>query len=232
MAAVRGWRGGSVTEVEVSHLMRETSMTVSVTMCGGVLWHSSSWCYQPGTMHGISVCISNISAITVLNEVMIELVSRVLRVGDRSPRICVSTWVVGRQLVPTVTMADNLTLPAVEATVDECHVRGVIDYLSDSRLMMGGERMERRPLCIQRVVDGLYLEKVVSIFSRTRCSMTLLVGPLYIRAARGSLECVVCTFGILPVLLRRRLRASWDGDGDHNRRRERGNSKRPAQLHR
>jgi len=128
-------------------------------------------------------------------------------------------------------MAYNLTLPAVEATVDECHVRGVVDYMSDSRLMMGGERMERRPLRIQRVVDGLHLEKVVSIFSRTGCSMTLLVGPLYIRAAGRSLECITCIFGILPVLLRRRLRASWDGDGDYNRRRERGNSKRPAQLH-
>jgi len=98
MATVRGWRRGSVvtvTKVEVSHLMRETSMSVSVTMCRGVLWHRPSWRYHPGTMHGIRVCLSNISAITVLHEVMVELVSRVLRVGNRSPRICVSTWVVG-----------------------------------------------------------------------------------------------------------------------------------------
>jgi len=221
-----------MTEIEMSHLVRKTTLSTSMTMCGSVLWHRPSRGYHACTMHRVSMGLGDVTVVAVLDQVVIELVSSVLRIWDSRPRIRVSTRIVGGQLLPTVTVADSLTFPAVEASVDECHVRGLVNNVTDSRLMVHGEGMERGSLSIQRMVDSLRLEKMISIFSRTRCSMTLLVGPLYIRTARGGLKGVVRTLSILPVLLRRSLGTSWDGDGDHDSgRRKRGDSKRPAQLH-
>lgn len=190
-----------MTEIEVSHLVRQPPVSVTMSTSRSVLWHGPSRSHHPSTVHRIGVCLGNITAIAILDKVVIQLMGCVLGIGDCRPGISISSRVVGRQLMSAVTVANDLSFPSVETSVDEGHVGRLVDYLTDARLMVRRECVEWCSLGVQRMMQGLNLEKMVRVFSGTRCSMTLLVEPLYIRATWCSLESVFRTLCVLPVFI-------------------------------
>lgn len=83
-----------MTEIELAHLMRQSPVSVSVTTSRSILGHRPSWGHHTSTMHGIGVCLGNITAIAMLDEVVVQLMGCMLCIGDRGPGIRISARIV------------------------------------------------------------------------------------------------------------------------------------------
>lgn len=158
-------------------------------------------------------------------------------VGDGGPGVGIASGI-GRQLTAVIPMADNLTFPSVETTINESHVCPVVQDLTETSLVVSWEIPVLMTLSSKSVMKCLSFKKVIGVFLRSWWTLTLLVESVDCSSTRRQLESVGSVLGFGTVSLRGSLRvvaSSWSGNGDStrcvNKGRERENSERPAQVH-
>jgi len=189
--------------------------------------------------HGTHMRTADISLVSMLGQVSIHPVSCMNGMGHGCASIPIPSRVRSDR-VPLEAMTSQSSFPDIEVTRDELHIMLVVEDSTNGRTVVHWKAGIGLTLSVERSVNSLRLQHVVSVFSSTRQTGALVGGCDPILSSGGLLDVVGIILRRLAIGGRRILEIlatvtfRWHRNGDAKNGveadKESNADKRPAQV--